>query len=97
MAGHRSARTKFPSLRDIEHELGGVEGFYTLFGIHYCSMFANPVMSVLFDSRHADTNVSALEHGKRVATLVLDRNLGTRYYDTLGRPSHFLNQIEVAH
>lgn len=57
----------------VEAELGGVEAMFTVFGLHYCRMFADPRMNVLFDTRHADTNVSALEHGKRVASALMDR------------------------
>ena len=78
-------------MREIELELGGIDGFYTLFGLHYCGMFANPRMSVLFDTRSADTNVCALDHGKRVAAVLLDRNHGSNYYKQLRRPSSFIS------
>ena len=79
----------YPPRRQLEEELGGLEGFFTLFGCHYCRMFADPRMRVLFDSRHADTNVSALEHGKRVGASLLDRWYGTRLFRQLGRGSAF--------
>lgn len=75
----------FPSMETIARELGGVEGFFLMFGLHYCHMFSNPRMSVLFDSRHADTAVCALDHGKRVAATLLDLALHTRFYGQLGR------------
>lgn len=85
-----------PSLEEIEAELGGVEGFFTLFGIHYCNMFANPRMSILFDVRNADTNVSAYEHGKRVAAVMLNRWHGTNHWKQLNR-GQFFNALEKAH
>jgi len=75
----------FPSKQEIEDELGGVEGLYVLFGCHYCRLFDNPRMKVLFDTRHEDSAVNALEHGKRIAATLLDECWGTSYYSTLGR------------
>ena len=77
--------------------MGGVEGFYTIFGVHYCHMFANPRMSVLFDTRHADTNVNAYEHGKRVGSALLTRMTGTNYFAQLGRGKNFISMIGKAH
>ena len=51
----------FPSRAEVDEELGGVDGMFTLFGLHYCRMFANPRMNVLFDTRHADSAVNAME------------------------------------
>ena len=96
-ATYRSARTNFPSKQEMDRELGGVEGFFTMFGIHYCNMFASPRMSVLFDTRHADTYVCALEHGKRVASNLLDSWYGTNYYEKLGRGHSPISMIEKAH
>merc|ERR1712228_136895 len=42
-------------------------------------------MNVLFDTRHSDTASSAIEHGKRVASALLDRWFGTRFFASLGR------------
>lgn len=79
-----------PSRSDFEREFGGLEGFFILFGCHYCRMFEDPRMNVLFDSRHADTNVSAKEHGKRVSSALLDRWFGTNYFMSLGRGNSFM-------
>ena len=68
-----SHHLRYPTRKMVEAELGGVEAMFTVFGLHYCRMFADPRMNVLFDTRHADTNVSALEHGKRVASALMDR------------------------
>ena len=35
----------------MDNELGGVDGYFTMFGMHYVGMFANPRMRVLFDTR----------------------------------------------
>ena len=42
-------------------------------------------MQVLFDTRDKDTNVNALEHGKRIAATLLDECWGTSYFSQLGR------------
>ena len=70
----------FPTKAEMEAEIGGVGGFFILFGTHYTRMFADPRMSVLFDSRHQDTNVCALDHGKRIASFLADRNYGTQLF-----------------
>ena len=75
----------FPSKEMLERELGGREGLFLVFGLHYCGMFANPRMRVLFDTRHEDTAVSAFDHGKRVASTLLDECHGTSYFASLGR------------
>ena len=65
--------------------LGGVDGYYTLCGLHYCNLFANPRMNVLFDTRDEDTAASALDHGKRIACTLLDECHGTHSFASLGR------------
>ena len=74
-----------PTMEEIQVELGGVDGWFTMFGLHYCTMLANPRMSVLFDTRQGHTRASALDHGKRVASTFLDEWFGTRYFASLGR------------
>ena len=75
----------FPSVAEIERELGGVEGWFTLWAMHYVGMFGNPRMRVLFDTRDPDTACSALEHGKRVASTLLDEVHRTSLFEKLGR------------
>jgi len=95
-APHDSGRTGamrsgFPSRAELENELGGIEGFFTLFGLHYVNMFNNPRMSVLFDTRDPDSAACAMEHGKRVAATFLDEwgkqsaEYGGGYFAQLGR------------
>jgi len=48
-------------------------------------MFANPRMHVLFDTRYEDTRQSAFEHGRRVASTLLDETHNTSYFQNLGR------------
>ena len=43
-------------------------------------MFKDPHLLVLFDSRDKDTNVSALEHGTRLASVILSRLTGGDQY-----------------
>ena len=75
----------WPTAAELDSELGGPDGFFTLCGLHYCNLFANPRMVTLFDTRDADTAVSAMDHGKRIAATLLDGTLGTRYFASLGR------------
>eukprot|EP00966_Prymnesium_polylepis_P314618 7270083-Prymnesium_polylepis.1 len=62
----------YPTRRELDCELGGPRGFFTLCGLHYCHMFANPRMSVLFDTRKPDSAACAMDHGKRIAATLLD-------------------------
>jgi len=75
----------FPSVKEMEEELGGVEGMFVIFGLHYVGMFANPRMNVLFDTRDKDSAASAMDHGKRICSTLLDAVFGTRYFASLGR------------
>ena len=75
----------YPTVDMLQRELDGPEGLFTLSGCHYIRMFADPRMNVLFDTRFGDSAVSALEHGKRVASALLDRWYGTSYFGTLQR------------
>ena len=75
----------WPTLAELDAELGGPDGFFTLCGMHYCNLFANPRMWPLFDTRDKDTAVSALDHGKRIAATLLDETLGTSFFASLGR------------
>ena len=75
----------FPTMKELEDELGGPDGFFTLCGLHYCNLFANPRMFVLFDTRKKDSAVSAMDHGKRIASTLLDETQGTSYFASLGR------------
>ena len=76
----------YPSMDELEKELGGVDGFFTLFGCHYAGMFSNPRMHILFDTRDKeDSESSALDHGKRIASTLLDLWYNTNYFSSLGR------------
>ena len=75
----------FPSMKELDDELGGPDGFFTLCGLHYCNLFANPRMYVLFNTGDPDSAVSAMDHGKRIAATLLDEVLQTRYFASLGR------------
>jgi len=74
----------FPTLEEMDNEIGGVDGFFTIFGLHYCRIFADPRMQVLIDSRHKNSNVSAMDHGKRTSSTLLDIKYNTRYFADLG-------------
>jgi hypothetical protein len=74
----------WPTAKELDEELGGADGFFTLCGLHYCNLFANPRMFVLFAS-DADSQSCAMDHGKRIAATLLDETLGTRYFASLGR------------
>lgn len=75
----------WPTLEEYNRELGGPDGFFTLCGLHYCNLFANPRMHVLFDTRDPDSAVSAMDHGKRIAATIMDGTINTRYFASLGR------------
>ena len=91
--------SSFPFSKErVEQELGGLESVFTVFATHYRRMFEDPRMSVLFDTRHADTNVSALEHGKRIGSAMLDEWFGTTFFASLGRKySSARSQIAIGH
>ena len=92
---NRKSSTGGPTMEEIEKELGGIDGFFTMFGCHYVGMFSNPRMNVLFDTSHKnDANSNALDHGKRVASSLLDLKFGTTYFGSLGR-SHHLARVAV--
>jgi hypothetical protein len=92
---NRKSSTGGPTMEEIEKELGGIDGFFTMFGCHYVGMFSNPRMNVLFDTSHKnDANSNALDHGKRVACSLLDLKFGTTYFGSLGR-SHHLARVVV--
>lgn len=78
----------WPSMKELEDELGGPDGFFTLCGLHYCNLFANPRMFVLFDTRDKDSAVSAMDHGKRIASTLMDETLNTKYFASLNRGIH---------
>ena len=76
----------YPTMHEIELELGGVDGFFTLFACHYVGMFSNPRMKVLFDTRkEEDAKSSAMDHGKRIASTLLDLWYGSNHFSALGR------------
>ena len=51
--------------------MGRYEGFYALFGFHYRKLFSDPRIVVLFNINDVDTKVSAYEHGKRIASVMI--------------------------
>ena len=49
-------------------------------------MFSNPRMQVLFDTRKDEhSKSSAMDHGKRIASTLLDLWYGTNHFASLGR------------
>ena len=74
----------WPTAKELDDEVGGPDGFFTLCGLHYCNLFANPRMNVLFNA-DSDSQACAMDHGKRIAATLLDETLGTRYFASLGR------------
>ena len=53
--------------------VGGKECFLKIFGDVYRRFLADPVLKELFDTYHADTAVSAEEHGRRFGLFYLLR------------------------
>ena len=62
----------FPTIEEMNNEIGGVEGLFTIFGLLYVRIFSDPRMQVLIDTRHAHSNVSAMDQGKRTSSSLLD-------------------------
>ena len=60
-------------------------------------MFANPRMNVLFDTREPETRVSAFDHGKRVACMLLENIYGLKWYGSLGRGPDLIANLERVH
>merc|ERR1712129_153490 len=54
-------------------------------------------MNVLFDTRHEDTNVCALEHGKRTASALMDRWYGKNFFMSLGRGTSAFFAVTPTH
>lgn len=87
----------FPTLKELDEELGGPDGLFTLFACHYCRMFADPRMSVLFDTRDKDSAASAMDHGKRIGSMLLDSVFGTNYFASLGRGYSSIGALLSSH
>ena len=94
---NRHSRRGNPSIEDINNELGGEEGWFTMWGLFYCNIFANPRMNILFDTRVADTNVNSWEHGKRIGSVLLSRWYGLNHWRKLGRGQNYGAAQNVAH
>lgn len=75
----------FPTMKELDEELGGPDGYFTLCGLHYVNLFTNPRMMVLFNTNDPDSAVDAMQHGKRIAATLLDEVFSTRYFASLGR------------
>jgi hypothetical protein len=53
-------------------QFGGRDNYFGVFTDHYSKIMTDPFINVLFDTRHQDTNVSNVEHGKRLGGFFLD-------------------------
>mmetsp|Transcript_1702 Transcript_1702/g.4754 ORF Transcript_1702/g.4754 Transcript_1702/m.4754 type:complete len:143 (+) Transcript_1702:594-1022(+) len=67
-----------------------------IFARHYTRLFSDPRMAVLFDTEEDDANVSAQEHGRRLALFLLARWTGDDSYYRLGR-GHPIGNLYRAH
>ena len=86
-----------PSQQEIEEQLSGVEGIMVLFACQYRRMYQDPLLYVLFDVNHPDTNVSALEHGTRLGTVIADRMLGGQRWRKLNRGDNLFETLHDTH
>ena len=78
---HRHTHLLPPPQDVLETEIGKAT-MLTWFGTFYQRMMTDPRMAVLFDARHQEANVSAAEHGKRLALFLWTRWTGDpSYYD----------------
>ena len=75
----------------VKSELNGIEGLIVLFGCHYRRLFSDPKMVILFNKNIDDANVSAYEHGKRIASAIFTRWTGENIYSNLKRGNLFKN------
>ena len=86
-----------PSRKEVEEQLNRVEGLNLLFACQYRRMYGDPLLYVLFDVSHPDTNVSALEHGARLGTVIADRMLGGQQWRKLNRGSNLFQTLHNTH
>ena len=98
----------WPTAAELDSELGGPDGFFTLCGLHYCNLFANPRMVTLFDTRDADDDMADIledEMGKGAFPGVLhcfssgrrlaERALDIGFYISLSGIVTFKNASEI--
>ena len=86
-----------PTQKEVEEQLVSVEGLNLLFACQYRRMYQDPLLYVLFDVSNPDTNVSALEHGTRIGTVVADRTLGGQRWRRLGRGNNLFETLHDTH
>ena len=98
---HRNRRVPMlgnPGLSAEQIEsIGGKATVLWWFGAFYGRLFADPRMAVLFDTRSAEANVSAAEHGKRLGLLLLNRWTGDTEYFTVTGTSNIFTRLQMAH
>ena len=89
---------RHPSASDINEKIGK-DLMLEWFGMFYRRMMADPRMAVLFDTSHADTNVSAAIHGERLALALMTQWCGDPgYYKLRGRRgTHMFHVLQVSH
>ena len=58
-------------MKNIDKNWGGKDNFVSILKSHYTKMFQDPYMFSLFDMTDTDANVTADEHGLRLALFLL--------------------------
>ena len=86
-----------PPSEDKFNELGK-EKLFLWFGTFYKRLMTDPRMAVLFDTSNEEANVSAAEHGRRLALALLTRWTGDRdYYTQVSGGQHMFQRLREAH
>ena len=95
MVRRRSNYILPPSQDDLIHQIGK-ERMVLWFSTFYKRMMEDPRMTVLFDVRNEEANVSAAVHGKRLALFLWSRwTDDPAYYEEFG--SRGFHRLQVGH
>ena len=87
-----------PSEHELMSNIGGKDRLLLWFGLFYKRMMEDPRMAVLFDARHEETNVSAAQHGRRLALAFWSRWTGDdSYYDEVGADADVFQRLQEGH
>ena len=84
-----------PSRQQIE-KLGGPQKYCEIIGQFYSRFLEDPITKVLLDRTHADSDVTAEEHGKRLGLMFLQRyGISDDYTRLRGNLFHNLNKAHT--
>ena len=95
LVSRRSRHILQPSEHDLVTKIGK-KRMIEWFGTFYKRMMDDPRMAVLFDTNHKESNVSAAEHGKRLALALWSRWTSDQSYQHEIGPNMF-KRLQVGH